>query len=228
MTSRARRAVRKARRSTRRVLTPVAERWLGPLVKRGVYMLAFDVLVCDLSRPLPTMRPHGDVDVRRIAGEEPSWWEEHVKPARVAAIRAALADGDVGHVALVQEKIVAEVWATRLTKGDVRIRLGCDEAYSYGLTSDEAHRALGTASAVMSALLTDLQQQGTARVYGWVDRRNRPSQVLLRTRFGFRQVQRARRVRVLRRWGFVVPGSRTPAQGPLADRPGVGLGSPVQ
>jgi hypothetical protein len=55
-----------------------------------------------------------------------------------------------------------------------------------------------------------------SRVYGWVDQRNREAQVLYRMMFGFTQVQRVRRVHLLRRVGFQLPGSDDPKFGPVS------------
>ena len=53
------------------------------------------------------------------------------------------------------------------------------------------------------------------RVYGWVDTRNRESQMLLRL-LGFSQMQHLKRLHVLHRVGRPVPRSTTPAFGPLS------------
>jgi hypothetical protein len=69
----------------------------------------------------------------------------------------------------------------------------------------------------MAATLRDVQRDpAVARVYGWVDDGNRESQTLLRLVFGFAQVQRLRRLHVLRRFGWKVPGSDDPPFGPLS------------
>jgi ribosomal protein S18 acetylase RimI-like enzyme len=203
-------------RPARRHLMRTAELWLGTIIKRIFYVLSFDLLVRDLTGPLPTGRlHHRDLVLQRIATDELPWWEGLMGPKKLRQVRAALAEGDIASVALLEGRIVGQAWATRITKGDVQVRLAADEAYIYGLGTDERYRSMGTAVAVMSELLSALACDGVSRVYGYVDRRNRVSQVVHRTLLGFEQVQRARRVRLFRRWGFVVPGSAHPASGPL-------------
>lgn len=203
-------------RSASRRLMRTAELWLAPIIKRIFYVLSFDLLVRDLTRPLPSGRlHHRDLVLQRIAMDERPWWEGLMSPKALKQVRAALADGDVASVALLRGRIVGQAWATRVTKGDVRVRLAADEAYIYGLGTDARYRSMGTALAVMSELLSSLACDGVSRVYGYVDRRNRTSQVVHRTLLGFVQVQQARRVRLFRRWGFVIPGSVHPASGPL-------------
>jgi RimJ/RimL family protein N-acetyltransferase len=58
---------------------------------------------------------------------------------------------------------------------------------------------------------------GVTRVYGWVDTRNRESQMLLRL-LGFKDVQRVKRVHVARRLGHQLPRSDKPRFGPLSAR----------
>ena len=53
------------------------------------------------------------------------------------------------------------------------------------------------------------------RVYAWVDRRNRESQVLLRL-IGFERAQEVRRLHILHRFGRALPGSAQPPYGPLS------------
>jgi RimJ/RimL family protein N-acetyltransferase len=96
------------------------------------------------------------------------------------------------------------------------VRLAPDEAYAYDLWTLPEARATGTGPALVAAMLRAAQAgDALARVYGWVDSRNRPSQVVLRM-LGFRDVQTVQRVHVLRRRGWMVRGSDCPPFGPLS------------
>jgi hypothetical protein len=69
----------------------------------------------------------------------------------------------------------------------------------------------------MARVLSDVKNDpGITRVYGWVDRRNRPSDVMLRVVFGFKQAQRIKRLNFMRRWGCQLPLSARPAYGPFS------------
>lgn len=193
-----------------------AERCAAAVVKRTFYVLSFDLLVRDLTTGAPSSTlHHRDLEIRLMASGEPPWWEDVFSGRRRAQVRTVLADGDIGCAALLDGRVVGEAWSTRITKGDVRVRLAPDEAYTYGLMTDERYRNMGTAIALKAGLLQALAARGVTRVYTYVDRRNGPSQALSRRLLGFEQVQQARRVRAFRRWGFVVPGSADPTDGPL-------------
>jgi RimJ/RimL family protein N-acetyltransferase len=102
----------------------------------------------------------------------------------------------------------------------LRIRLVPDEAYSYALWVEPEYRPGGVAAALVAAMLAGVQAETSIRVvYGWIDEHNRESQTLLRLIFGFSQVQRVKRVHVLRRVGWKLPRSDDPPLGPLSKRP---------
>jgi hypothetical protein len=68
----------------------------------------------------------------------------------------------------------------------------------------------------MVSMLSDVAtRQGARYVYGWVDRRNRESEMLLRL-LGFVDAQSLLRWHVLRRVGAQVPHSAMPAFGPMS------------
>ena len=68
----------------------------------------------------------------------------------------------------------------------------------------------------MIRMLADVYNDpALARVYAWVDKRNRESQMLLRL-LGFKDVQEVTRVRVLGRYGRRLPRSDTPRFGPVS------------
>jgi RimJ/RimL family protein N-acetyltransferase len=101
----------------------------------------------------------------------------------------------------------------------LRIRLAADEAYAYALWVKPELRPAGIATVVMAALLEEAQTDTSlSRVYGWVDRPNRQSAVLLRMVFGFTQVQSIKRLHLARRFGRQLPFSAEPSFGPLSRR----------
>jgi hypothetical protein len=123
-------------------------------------------------------------------------------------------------VATVDDRFAGWMWLSRTSHRDpwsgLHIRLAPDEAYAYAMRAEKADRHLGIAAVLVSRLLSDVRgDRAISRVYGWVDRRNRESQTLLRMMFGFKQVQRVRRLRTLR-IGWQVPWSDDPKFGPVS------------
>ena len=79
-----------------------------------------------------------------------------------------------------------------------------------------ALRELGIAGVLMSRLLSDARgDRAISRVYGWVDRRNREMQLMLRMMYGFTQVQGVWRASAPR-LGWQVPWSDNPKFGPVS------------
>ena len=75
----------------------------------------------------------------------------------------------------------------------------------------------------MAEMLRDLQGQGSVRwVYGYINRENKPNQLLQRIVFGFRSVQSVKQVQFLVAFGRVLSASVTPSSGPCASRASAG------
>lgn len=185
---------------------------------RIVEVLETDMMMWDAERPLRPARPRAQVDVQRVgSGDE---WRRLIPHERVKLLQRNLARGDIGFVARVGDEFAGWVWLSRVTHRDpysgLLIRLAADEGYCYGLWIEPAHRPAGTGAVLMTTLLAHARDElGLTRVYGWVDRRNRESQMLVRM-LGMVSVQRVRRLHVLRRLGRPLPGSARPRFGPLS------------
>jgi len=176
-----------------------------------------DLLVRDSSKPVRPRRARVEVEVHRLQGEP---WRELVPADRHSRVRAFLRRGDTGWVARVDGRFAGWVWLSTVSHRDpysgLRIRLAGDEGYAYALWVEPEHRPQGVAAVLMSTLLAAVgDDEALTRVYGWVDRRNRESQVLLRL-LGFEPAQQVRRVHVLHRFGRQVPRSARPPFGPLS------------
>lgn len=145
-----------------------------------------------------------------------------LSPAQRRHFRPFLRRGDTGFLALKGDDVVGWVWLSQVSHRDpwsgLRIHLAPDEGYAYDLWTDPGARRLLLGQSLMGALLRHGQTYlGLSRVYGWVDRANRSSAVLLRL-LGFVDAQTVRRVHVLRRTGWMRRGSDQPAFGPLSAR----------
>jgi GNAT superfamily N-acetyltransferase len=192
-----------------------ARRWLAVNRRRIFEVVGVDVVAWDATRKVPSPRLRDDVSVERL--EDVAL----LSPKQQAQVRSFLARGDEGYVAVRDGRLAGWVWLSRTTHRDpwsgLWIRLAPDEAYSYALWVEPESRPSGAAAGLMAAMLRDVQRDAdVTRVYGWIDEGNRASQTLLRVVFGFAQVQRVRRVHVLRRIGFKLPRSDDPPFGPLS------------
>jgi hypothetical protein len=136
--------------------------------------------------------------------------------------QARFAKGDVAYVALDGDEIAAWAWVSqqrqvRCSWSGLRFTLAPREAYLYDLWSYPEHRTAGAGRFVMAGLMRDLaDNHGVTRVYGYVLRGNRVSQVLHRLVLGFEQVQQVRDLRVLSTWAWQLPWTISPKEGPLS------------
>lgn len=133
---------------------------------------------------------------------------------------AFLERGDTGFAALAGDAFAGWVWLSRRSHRDpwsgLRICLAPDEAYAYALWVEPDLRPKGVARALMTRMLHEVFADPVlTRVYGWVDKRNRESQMLLRL-LGFKDVQHVKRAMVLDRLGRQIPGTDRPRFGPLS------------
>lgn len=195
-----------------------ARAWLTYLRVHLVEVVQTDVLARELDRPLRTTTLAPGLQIRQLGAEEP--WREVFRRDQWAHVRPFFARGDQGFVALLGEQPVGWVWLSRVSHRDpwsgLVIRLAPGEAYAYDLWCAEQVRSLGVPAALIGTLLSAAHDAGASRVYGWVDRRTRESAVLLRM-LGFQDVQTVQRVHLLRRRGWMRPGSDRPPYGPLSE-----------
>lgn len=141
----------------------------------------------------------GEMGADRHVGAQPQahavaqGWRDVVPQRQRAPVRTFQSRGDVGYVARVDGRFVGEIWLSRITHRDpysgLLIRLAADEAYAYALWVDPEVRPQGVGAVLMLTMLGNVRDDpSVTRVYGWVDARNRRSQVLMRL-LGFTQVQ---------------------------------------
>jgi GNAT superfamily N-acetyltransferase len=192
---------------------------LAKLRRRLFEVIPVDVLEWRSSTELPTPTEAEGVAIRRLSPEDLGA-RDLVPKIRSKAVDSFLARGDKGYVATVGDRFAGWVWLSRVSHRDpwsgLHIRIARDEAYAYAMSVEKADRELGIAAVLMSRLLSDVRSdRAISRVYGWVDRRNREMQLLLRMMYGFTQVQRVWRARTPRT-GWQVPWSDNPKFGPVS------------
>lgn len=178
-----------------------------------------DVLSRDAGEPVPIAKARVELNVQRVTAGT-SRWEQLVPKARLRDVRKFFARDDVGWIARVNGRFVGWIWLSRISHRDpwsgLRIRLAPDEAYAYALWVEPEVRPAGVAAVLMSSMLREVHDDpALARVYGWVDSRNRESQALMRMS-SFRGVQHVKRVHLLRRMGTQLPRTDRPAFGPMS------------
>jgi ribosomal protein S18 acetylase RimI-like enzyme len=146
---------------------------------------------------------------------------------RLRRFRRRSARGDVAYIATKGPSVAGWIWLSdaRVSRDrwiGLRLQLEPDESYVYDLWVYPQFRTSGAGALIMAEMFRDLQRTGSARwVYGFIDRDNRPNQVLQRVVFGFRSVQSVEQVQFLIAFGRILPWTVTPPTGPCARR---GLG----
>lgn len=192
-------------------------------LKRVFEVVRTDVLEWDAGGAIPQIGRPVSKDVVRIDPRLSDAWRTIVPRSSHRAVAAFRRRADIGYLAVADGEFAGWVWLSRTSHRDpwsgLRIRLAPDEAYSYALSVPEKFRPEGVAAALMAHLLSDVRADSkVTRVYGWVDRRNRQSAVLLRMIFGFRPIQTLIRVHLVRRLGAQVPFTARPPYGPMSRR----------
>jgi CelD/BcsL family acetyltransferase involved in cellulose biosynthesis len=180
-----------------------------------------EVIERDLRKPIPELAEIPGMEIHRVTSAQPGRWQDLVPRTQRRTVQRFLARGDVGYLASIEDNFAGRIWVSHTSHRDpwsgLRIRLAPDEAYAYAMEVIPRYRALGLATPLVGRMLSDLREdKRLARVYGWVDSRNRESLFLLRIVFGFTQVQTAKRAHLLRRIGWQVRGSDQPSFGPLS------------
>ena len=188
--------------------------------QRVVDVVDTDLLVRDVTTP--PRKPQAQIALTFERIDDAQTLDRIPAPRHLAdEAKAFLARGDVGFAALTETGDYAGwAWLSHTTHKDpwsgLTISLNEDEGYAYALWVEPPYRPKGVARALMATLLTVAHQRpGTSRVYGWVDKRNRESQMLLRL-LGFKDVQHVKRVMVLDRRGWRLPRTDRPNFGPLS------------
>jgi hypothetical protein len=194
--------------------------WLLSNAGRVFEVVATDLLMWEADQTPRRPRQRVDVDVRRVGKHGPQDWRALVPPIERRNLPAFLARADTGYLATVDGQFAGWVWRSTRSHRDpysgLHIRLAPDEAYAYALLVPPEQRPNGVAAVLMVRMLSEVADDpALTRVYGWVDKRNRTSQILLRM-LGFTQAQEVRRAHLLQRCGVPVPGTTRPAFGPLS------------
>jgi GNAT superfamily N-acetyltransferase len=192
---------------------------LTRLGRRLFEVLPVDVLEWRSGNEIPNPTEAEGVAIRQLSTEDLRA-RELVPKSRSKAVDSFLSRGDQGYVATAGDRFAGWVWLSRVSHRDpwsgLHIRIAPDEAYAYAMSVEKADRELGIAAVLMSRLLSDVRSdREIGRVYGWVDRRNREMQLMLRMMYGFTQVQRVWRAHGPRS-GWQVPWSDDPKFGPVS------------
>jgi ribosomal protein S18 acetylase RimI-like enzyme len=190
------------------------------LARKFVAANRVDVIEWRSSQEIPQPPDVPNAAIHRTFSAEPGEWLDVLPRRRRRTIKPFLARGDHGYLATVSGQFAGWIWLSRVSHRDpvtgLHIRLAPDEAYSYAMWVLSAYRHLGIAAVLVSTMLSDIQRApAIRRVYGFIDPRNRESQLLLRMVFGFTQVQQVRRIHLVRR-GWQVPRSDHPRFGPVS------------
>ena len=188
--------------------------------QRLIEVVDVDVLAWEPLRALREPRTRVAVELQPLNADTAAGWRSHVPAHRRRAMEGFLARGDTGYLALVDGRYAGWIWLSRVSHRDpwsgLRIHLAADEAYAYALFVEPEHRPNGVAAVLMTAMLSEVRDDpALARVYGWVDQRNRESQMLMRMH-GFKPVQEVKRLQLVSRIGFQVPRSDQPRRGPVS------------
>ena len=141
---------------------------------------------------------------------------------RLRRFHRRAARGEVAYVATSNGIVAGWAWlSTARVFRDrwigLRLQFAPDESYIYDLWVYPEFRSSGAGALIMAEMLRDLQRLGTKQwVYGYIDRDNKPNQVLQRIVFGFRSVQSVKQLQFLVAFGRILPASATPPDGPCA------------
>jgi hypothetical protein len=182
-------------------------------------VIPVDVLEWRSGTEIPSPTQAEGVAIRPLSPEDLGA-RDVLPESRLKPLDSFLARGDQGYVATVRDRFAGWVWLTRVSHRDpwsgLHIRIARDEAYTYAMSVEKPDRELGVAGVLMSRLLSDVRgDPAISRVYGWVDRRNREMQLMLRMMYGFTQVQGVWRASAPR-IGLQVPWSDKPKFGPVS------------
>jgi GNAT superfamily N-acetyltransferase len=143
---------------------------------------------------------------------------------RLRRFRSRLARGEVAYIATKGGAVAGWTWlSTAPVFRDrwigLQLQFEPDETYVYDLWVYPEFRSSGAGALITAEMLRDLQRAGSVRwVYGYIDRDNKPNQVLQRLVFGYRSVQSVKQVQFLVAFGRVLSATATPPDGPCVRR----------
>lgn len=197
-----------------------ARNHLAELTRHFVDVVPVDVFAWDASKPVPEP-PRIEGSAIHVLSRRQDESQGVLPRRRSKEAQPFLARGDRGYLATLDGRFAGWLWLSRVSHRDpwsgLRFRIAPDEAYVYAMWAEPNYRKLGIGGLLMSAVLSDLQREAAIkRVYGWVDSGNREMQVLIRMAFGFTQIQRVRRARLLHLIGWQLPWSDAPRFGPVS------------
>jgi len=193
---------------------------LAELTRHFVDVVPVDVFEWRASNSVPDLPPIEGAAVHLLR-DGPSEAGDVLLPSYAKTASSFLERGDRGYVAAVDGRFAGWLWLSRVSHRDpwsgLRFRLAPDEAYLYAMWVEPEYRKLGVGAMLLATQLSDVRREAdVSRVYGWVDEANREMQVLIRMVFGFKPVQRVRRVRILHLLGWQLPRSDEPRFGPVS------------
>jgi GNAT superfamily N-acetyltransferase len=202
-----------------RISRPIKDSRVTKNARRVFRVVPIDIIEWRATSTIPQPPPIPNTAIHRLLSENSAQWDV-VPRNRHRTAKVFLARGDSGYLATFEGQFAGWIWLSRVSHRDpasgLHIRLAADEAYSYAMWVEAPLRKLGVAGVLVATMLSDARDDPAIdRVYGWVDKRNRESQLLLRMVFGFTQVQRARSAQLIRR-GWQVPRSDDPRFGPVS------------
>jgi GNAT superfamily N-acetyltransferase len=143
---------------------------------------------------------------------------------RLRRFRRRVDRGEIAYVATKEQQVAGWAWLSGAREFHdrwigLRLQFAPDESYIYDLWVYPEFRSSGAGALIMAEMLRELQRAGSAQwVYGYIDRENRPNQVLQRLVFGFRSVQSVKQVEFLVAFGRILSTSITPPNGPCVGR----------
>ena len=200
---------------------PKARARVRARLERFVQVLEVDLLAWEGDKEPRKPQAQVPLEFRPVDAQTLGGFASIVPPDLFADGNRFVAGGDRGFAAVTDDgRFAGWVWMSRRSHRDawsgLTIRLAPDEAYGYALWTPPELRPKGVARALMITMLHEVYADPSiARLYGWVDRRNRESAMLHRL-LGFKDVQEVKRARVLNRVGMKLPRTDKPRFGPLS------------
>jgi ribosomal protein S18 acetylase RimI-like enzyme len=194
----------------------------GAALRRIAALHTVEIVRRETAQHPPAVRTGAGFALHRAASaEDPLLRRAPVGARRLRQVPAAVARGDVAYVATADGQVAGWIWLSRVSHRDqwsgLRFSLAPAECYAYDLWSLPRYRTLGVGAFLLAGLLQDLAEDPTLQwVYGYVDRANTRSQLLLRMVFGFRTVQAVKHFCLLDSRGWQVPFTDRPPGGPCS------------
>ena len=205
-----------------------------PLSSRLLSVHEFDIVRRRVGEEIPDVRFDPEIVVKRVergdvlvdaarVGTHPLAVSMSKVPMvsalatarRLRRLRSRSAKGHIAYVATLRRDVVGWIWLSKASLFrdrwiGLKLRFKPDESYIYDLWVYPRFRKSGAGALIMAEALHALQLEGEKQwVYGWIDRDNRPNQLLQRMVFGFESVQSLKYVQILVAFGRVLPRNST-------------------